>query len=50
MIVDKNGIEIKVGRSDKKIEWVYYFCSKELMEEWYGHINFIFTRTRKEVD
>ncbi len=49
-MVDKNGIEIKVFRSERKMEWVYYYGSKEVMEEWFDHISFIFTRSREEIN
>lgn len=49
-IVDKNGVEIKLFRNDRKLEWVYYFGNKELMEEWFEHISFIFMRSREEIN
>jgi hypothetical protein len=49
-IPEKYGIEIKMSRSDRKIDWVYYFFARELMEEWYSHLHFLFTRTRQEID
>jgi hypothetical protein len=49
-ILDKNGIEFKLQKKDKKIDWIFYFGTPELMREWLGHLSFMFMRSQAEVN